>query len=152
VSDRTPGVTLVVLLGRTASLIMTRWFVLLHERETHKLEQVRVALRGVIPYFLWCFSVWGWVYKLWLVIWWVVDEMKMIGAPPGLIYTTRKGPRTGVDYNLPTYPLISSEQSSIILGKSGSPVPELSPTVQDVGRAEQTRPDIFALMPRLTRT
>jgi hypothetical protein len=32
-SDRTPGVTLVVLLGRTVSRIVTRWFTLGHERE-----------------------------------------------------------------------------------------------------------------------
>jgi hypothetical protein len=32
-SDRTPGGTLVVLLGRTVSWIVTRWFVLGHERE-----------------------------------------------------------------------------------------------------------------------
>jgi hypothetical protein len=38
VSDCTPGVTFVVLLGRTTSQIVTRWFMLLHERETHKLE------------------------------------------------------------------------------------------------------------------
>jgi hypothetical protein len=57
VSDPTPGVTLVVLLGRTVSQIVTQWFVLLHERETHKLEQVQAALSGVIPYFLWWFSV-----------------------------------------------------------------------------------------------
>jgi hypothetical protein len=64
----------------------------------------------------------------------------------------RELPRTSVDYNLLAYPLISSEQSSIILGKFGVPTPELSSAVQDVRRAEQTRPDIFALMPRLTRT
>jgi hypothetical protein len=34
VSNRTPGVTLVVLLGRTVSRIVTRWFALGHERET----------------------------------------------------------------------------------------------------------------------
>jgi hypothetical protein len=33
VSDRTPGGTLVVLLGRTVSWIITRWFTLRHERE-----------------------------------------------------------------------------------------------------------------------
>jgi hypothetical protein len=78
--------------------------------------------------------------------------MKMVGVPPGLIYTTRELPYTSVDYNLPAYPLIISAQHSIILGKSGAPAPELSPTFQDVGCAEQTRPDIFAIMKRLTRT
>jgi hypothetical protein len=43
---------------------VTQWFVLLHERETHKFEQVRAALRSVIPYLLWWFSVWRWVYRL----------------------------------------------------------------------------------------
>jgi hypothetical protein len=57
VSDRTPEAILVVLLGRTAWQIVTRWFVLLHERETRKLDQVWAALRGVIPYFLWRFSI-----------------------------------------------------------------------------------------------
>ena len=38
VSDRTPGGTLVVLLGRTVSRIVTRWFVLEHERETSKFQ------------------------------------------------------------------------------------------------------------------
>jgi hypothetical protein len=52
-SDHTSGVTLVVLLGRTTSQIVTRWFMLLHERETHEFEQVRVALRSVKPYFMW---------------------------------------------------------------------------------------------------
>jgi hypothetical protein len=58
VSDRTPGVTLVVLLGRMMSLIVTRWFVLWHEREREReretsiFQQVRASLRSVIPYFL----------------------------------------------------------------------------------------------------
>jgi lipid-A-disaccharide synthase-like uncharacterized protein len=59
-------------------------------RETHRLKQVRAALRGVIPYLLWSFSVLGWVYKLLLQEWWAVDEMKTVGVPPGLIYTTRE--------------------------------------------------------------
>jgi hypothetical protein len=37
VSDRTLGVTFVVLLGRMVSLIVTRWFVLRHERERDEL-------------------------------------------------------------------------------------------------------------------
>jgi hypothetical protein len=36
VSDRTPGDTLVVLLGRTVSSFVTRWFALGHERERVK--------------------------------------------------------------------------------------------------------------------
>jgi hypothetical protein len=63
VSDRTPGDTLVVLLGRTVLLIVARWFVLEareSKRETNDFLQVRAALRGAIPYFLgvalyvWC--------------------------------------------------------------------------------------------------
>jgi hypothetical protein len=38
VSDHTPGGTLVVLLGRMVSRIVTRWFVLEHERETSKFQ------------------------------------------------------------------------------------------------------------------
>jgi hypothetical protein len=54
VSDHTPGGTLVVLLGRTVSWIVTRWFTLGHEREreSSEFQQVRAALRSVIPYFL----------------------------------------------------------------------------------------------------
>jgi hypothetical protein len=52
-SDRTPGGTLVVLLGRTVSLIVAQWFVPeAQERGSGDFLQVRVALRGVIPYFL----------------------------------------------------------------------------------------------------
>jgi hypothetical protein len=55
VSDRTPGVTLVVLLGRTMSLIVTRWFVLQHESERDKqilagsgrFEERNILLPGV---------------------------------------------------------------------------------------------------------
>jgi hypothetical protein len=48
----------------------------------------------------------------------------MVGVPPGLIYTTRESsPHTSVDYNLLAYPLISSEQSSFILGKLVLPHP-----------------------------
>jgi hypothetical protein len=54
--DRTPGGTLVVLLGRTVLWIVTRWFVLGHEREreSSEFQQVWAALRSVIPYFLGC--------------------------------------------------------------------------------------------------
>jgi hypothetical protein len=53
VSDRTPGGTLVVLLGRTVSLTVVRWFMPeARERESNNFLQVRAALRGVIPYFL----------------------------------------------------------------------------------------------------
>jgi hypothetical protein len=58
VSDRTPGVALMVLLGRTVSLILTRWFTLWHERETSGFQLVRAALRSVIPYFLGWLSIW----------------------------------------------------------------------------------------------
>jgi hypothetical protein len=58
VSDRTPGGTLMVLLGRTVSRIVTQWFVLGHERdrETSRFQQVWAALKSVIPYFL------GWLF------------------------------------------------------------------------------------------
>jgi hypothetical protein len=60
-SDRTPRVTLAVLLGRTVLLIVTQWFVLgARERERENFLQVRAAWRGVIPYFL------GWIY-MWCV-------------------------------------------------------------------------------------
>jgi hypothetical protein len=53
VSNRTPGGTLVVLLGRTVSLTISRWFVSeAQERESNDFLQVRAALRGIIPYFL----------------------------------------------------------------------------------------------------
>jgi hypothetical protein len=53
VSDRTPKVTLAVLLGKTVLLTTTQWFVLgAREIETSDFLQVRAALRGIIPYFL----------------------------------------------------------------------------------------------------
>jgi hypothetical protein len=53
VSDRTPGSTLVVLLGRTVSLIVARWIMSdARERESGNFLQVWAALRGIIPYFL----------------------------------------------------------------------------------------------------
>jgi hypothetical protein len=64
--------------------------------------------------------------------------MKMVGVSPALYTQPERAPRIRVDYYLPTYPLISSEQSSIISRKCRVPTPELSPAVQDVGRAEQT--------------
>jgi hypothetical protein len=43
----------VVLLGRTVSLIVTRWFVPeARERESGDFLQFRATLSGVIPYFL----------------------------------------------------------------------------------------------------
>jgi hypothetical protein len=54
VSDCTPGGTLVVLLGRMVSQIVTRWFVP-RAREKERVEQVSAGsgrLRSVIPYFL----------------------------------------------------------------------------------------------------
>jgi hypothetical protein len=48
----------VVLLGRTVSRIVTRWFALGRERERERerersgFQQVRTALNSVIPYFL----------------------------------------------------------------------------------------------------
>jgi hypothetical protein len=87
VSGHTSGVTLVVLLGRMVSQIVTRWFVLGHERETSGFQQVRAALRSVIPYFL------GW-FGMWVILQvvsselWNANQMKMEGIPLGLIYTT----------------------------------------------------------------
>ena len=59
VSDRTPRATLMVILGRTVSLIVAQWFVpgarereREKERETDNFLQVWAALRGIIPYFL----------------------------------------------------------------------------------------------------
>jgi hypothetical protein len=60
-SDRTPRVTLAVLLGRMVLLIVTQWFVLdarERERETDDFLQVRAAWRGVIPYFLGWICIW----------------------------------------------------------------------------------------------
>jgi hypothetical protein len=58
VSDHTPGVTLMVLLGRMVSLIVTIWFTLEHERETSRFQQVRAVLRSIIPYFLGWLCIW----------------------------------------------------------------------------------------------
>jgi hypothetical protein len=44
VSDHTPRVTFVVLLGRMVSLIVTRWFVLRHERERERDELISAGL------------------------------------------------------------------------------------------------------------
>jgi hypothetical protein len=74
------------------------------------------------------------------------------GASWPYIHNQRGLPHISVDYDLPTYPLISSKQSSIISKKCCAPTPELSLAVQDVGCVEQTRPDIFALVLWLTRT
>jgi hypothetical protein len=53
VSDRTLEGTLVVLLGKMVLLIVARWFMQEErERESGDFLQVRVALRGIIPYFL----------------------------------------------------------------------------------------------------
>jgi hypothetical protein len=83
VSNRTPGDTLVVLLGRTVLLIVAQWFVIgARERDTETGDflQVRAALRGVIPYFL------GWLCMRGVLQ--VVsperrgaNEMKMMGSP-----------------------------------------------------------------------
>jgi hypothetical protein len=59
VSDRTPRVTLAVLLGRTVLLTVARWFVLrAREREIGDFLQVWAAWRGVIPYFLEWICMW----------------------------------------------------------------------------------------------
>jgi hypothetical protein len=59
VSDRTPRDTLAVLLGRTVLLIVAQWFVLgAQERKTGDFLQVRVALRGKIPYLLGYICMW----------------------------------------------------------------------------------------------
>jgi hypothetical protein len=79
-----------VLLGRTVLLIVARWFVLgarESKRETSYFLQVQAALRGVIPYFL------GWLYMCGMLQvvspeWRGANEMKMMGFPLGLIYTT----------------------------------------------------------------
>jgi hypothetical protein len=58
VSDRTPGVSLMVLLGRTILQIVTRWFTLRHKREREReierirFQQIWAALRSVITFFL----------------------------------------------------------------------------------------------------
>jgi hypothetical protein len=53
VSDHTPKDSLMVLLDRTMSMIVTRWFVPeARERESDDFLQVWAALRGIIPYFL----------------------------------------------------------------------------------------------------
>jgi hypothetical protein len=88
VSDRTPRDTLAVLLGRTVLLIVAQWLVLgARERETCDLLQVRAALRGVIHYFL------GWVCMCGVLQvaspeWRRANEMKMMGFPLSLIYST----------------------------------------------------------------
>jgi hypothetical protein len=52
--------------------------------------------------------------------WWAENGK---GALWPYIHNQRGLPRIGVDYNLPTYPLISSEWSSIILGNPVLPRP-----------------------------
>jgi hypothetical protein len=70
VSDRTPVGTLMVLLDRMVSWIVTRWFALGREkeRESSEFQQVRAALRGIIPYFL------GWLC-MWVVLQVVSTEL-----------------------------------------------------------------------------
>jgi hypothetical protein len=59
VSDRTPRVTLAVLLGGTVLLIVAQWFVLgARERETGDFLQVRAAWRGIISYVLGWICMW----------------------------------------------------------------------------------------------
>jgi hypothetical protein len=61
-----------VFLGRMVSLIITRWFALWYERErereTRGFQQVRAALRSVIPYFL------GWLF-IWMRLQVVTTEL-----------------------------------------------------------------------------
>jgi hypothetical protein len=57
------------------------------EREVGDFLQVRATLRGIIPYFL------GWVCMCGVLQvaspeWRSANEMKMMGSPLGLIYTT----------------------------------------------------------------
>jgi hypothetical protein len=83
VSDRTPGDTLVVLLGRTVLLIVARWFVLEareSKRETNDFLQVQAALRGAIPYFLGWLCMCG-VLQVAPPEWRGANEMKMMGSP-----------------------------------------------------------------------
>jgi hypothetical protein len=83
VSDRTPGDTLAMLLGRTVSLIVARWFVLgarESKRETRNFLQVRPTLRGVIPYFLGWLCMCG-VLHVASPEWRGANEMKMMGFP-----------------------------------------------------------------------
>jgi hypothetical protein len=61
--DRTPRVTLVVLLGRTVLLTVTQCFVRDARETTGNFLQVRAAWRGVIPYFL-----------VWIFMWYVTRE------------------------------------------------------------------------------
>jgi hypothetical protein len=46
------GVTHMMLLGRTTSLIVTRWFVQRHVSITRRVVQVWATLNCVLPYFL----------------------------------------------------------------------------------------------------
>jgi hypothetical protein len=94
VSDRTTGDTLVVLLGRMVLLIVARWFVpgaqereRVRERETCDFLQVRTALKGIIPYFLGWLCMCG-VLQVASPKCRGANEIKMMGFPLGLIYTT----------------------------------------------------------------
>jgi hypothetical protein len=83
VSDRTPGDTLVVLLGRTVLLIVARWFVpgaRDRKRETSDFLKVRAAVRGTIPYFLGWLCMRG-LLQVMSLEWRGADEMKMMGPP-----------------------------------------------------------------------
>ena len=72
VSDRTPGHTLVVLLGRMVLLIVARWFVLeAQERKKERVEQfstgsgrfeMRNTLFPRVALYVWCVYKWCFSY------------------------------------------------------------------------------------------
>jgi hypothetical protein len=151
-SDRTPGVTLVVLLGRTVSRIVTRWFTLGHEREreTNEFQQVWAALRSVIPYFLEWLCMWV-ILQVVSTELWDANEMIMAGSPLAL-YTRPWGAfRTHVDHTLPTYLLISSKQLLLFRGKSGASMLSY-PRQFRMSGTRTNRSDTFTPMLRLAQT
>jgi hypothetical protein len=76
-----------MLLGRMMSRIVTRWFVLGHEREREVDFSRFSRFEEPIPYFLREFGMWVILQVVFTKLW-NANHMKMEGIPLGLIYTT----------------------------------------------------------------
>jgi hypothetical protein len=119
------------------------------ERQTRGFQQVRAALRSVIPYFL------GWLC-MWVILQvvstelWDANEIKMEGSPLALYTRPWGASRTHVDRTITTYLLISSKQFPLFRGKSGVSMPSY-PRCFRMSGVKTNRPDIFMLLARLAR-
>jgi hypothetical protein len=92
------------------------------KRESSKFQQVRAALKSVIPYFLGWLCMWevftSGVYQVELLMRW-----KWWGSPLAL-YTRPQGAScVHTDHTLPPYLLANSEQTSLSRGKPGASSP-----------------------------